>query len=154
MPLEWYPYSGRYPMLSVPVIIGDTDLAYNGQTGQFSPNAWTVANITAANPSGFGPTTRQEPLTFTVSDNYITPKIVLRYAVSDNTMIYGSWTESKKPGGFSTIGTGAFGFDPNGDGNPDEVKFKPEVMEVWELGWKSVLMNGQLRVNGAFFFED
>ena len=69
-------------------------------------------------------------------------------------MIYGSWTESKKPGGFSTIGTGAFGFDPNGDGNPDEVQFSPEVMEVWELGWKSILMNGQLRLNGAVFFED
>ena len=27
-------------------------------------------------------------------------------------------------------------------------------MEVFELGWKSVLMNGQLRVNGAVFFED
>jgi len=154
VPLEWTPYSGRYPMLSVPVVIGDYSLAFNGQTGQFAPNAWVTANVTAANPSGFGPTTRQEPLTFTVSDNYVTPKIVLRYALSDDIMVYGSWTESKKPGGFSTIGTGAFGFDPNGDGKPDEVKFSPEVMEVFELGWKSVLMNGQLRVNGAVFFED
>ena len=152
VPLEWYPYSGRYPMLSVPVVIGDYTLA-TGQTGTM-PNAWVNANVTAANPTGMGPTTRQEPLTFTVSDNYVTPKIVLRYAVTDDVMVYGSWTESKKPGGFSTIGTGAFGFDPNGDGNPDEVQFKPEIMAVWELGWKSMLLDGQLRVNGAVFFED
>jgi len=152
VPIEWPYYSGRYPMLWSPVVIGDYTLA-TGQTGTM-PNAWVVANVTDANPSGMGPTTRQEPLTFAVSDNYVTPKIVLRYAVTDDTMIYGSWAEAKKPGGFSTIGTGAFGFDPNGDGNPDEVQFKPEEMVVWELGWKSMLLDGQLRVNGAVFFED
>jgi len=69
-------------------------------------------------------------------------------------MIYGSYAEAKKPGGFSTLGTGAFGFDPNGDGNPDEVIYKPEAMKVWEIGFKTMLQDSRLRLNGAVFFED
>ena len=154
VPLEWPPYSGTYPMVSVPVVIGDTALAFNGGTNQMEPNMWTNANVTPSNPSGMGPTTRQEYLTFAVSDNYIVPKLVLAYEASDDIMIYGSWTESKKPGGFSTLGSGAFGFDPNGDGLPLEVQFDPEIMTVWELGFKSFWNEGALRVNGALFFED
>ena len=52
------------------------------------------------------------------------------------------------------MGTGAFGFDPDGDGNPTETIYKPEAMKVYELGWKSILQDSRLRLNGAVFFED
>jgi len=87
-------------------------------------------------------------------DNYITPKLVMRYELSDAVMIYGSYAEAKKPGGFSTLGTGAFGFDPDGDGEPTEVIYQPEAMAVWEIGFKTRLADNSLRLNGALFFED
>ena len=141
------------PLLYLPVVIGcdtQTVIGFDPATGPiYDKCSWW-----AATPTRFAPTTRQEPITFTVADNYVTPKLVLRYAVTDDVMIYGSYAEAKKPGGFSTLGTGAFGFDPNGDGNPDEVIYKPEAMKVWEIGFKTMLQDSRLRLNGAVFFED
>jgi outer membrane receptor protein involved in Fe transport len=74
--------------------------------------------------------------------------------VADNVLVFGSWAEARKPGGFSTLAIGAFSLDPNADGNPEEILFDEEVMEVFELGFKSVLRNGSLRLNGALFYED
>ena len=140
------------PLLYLPVVVGCSTMTttYEPGVGLVStPCSWW-----AATPTRFAPTTRQEPITFTVADNYVTPKLVLRYAVTDDVMIYGSYAEAKKPGGFSTLGTGAFGFDPNGDGIPDEVIYKPEAMKVWEIGFKTMLKDSRLRLNGAVFFED
>ena len=141
------------PLLYLPVVVGcdtQTVIGFDPATGPiYDKCSWW-----AATPTRFAPTTRQEPITFTVADNYVTPKLVLRYAVTDDVMIYGSYAEAKKPGGFSTLGTGAFGFDPNGDGNPDEVIYKPEAMKVWEIGFKTMLKGSRLRLNGAVFFED
>ena len=135
-----------------PVVIGcDT------MTTSYTPGVGVVVTPCswwAATPTRFAPTTRQEPLTYSMHDNYITPKLVMRYELTDDVMLYGSYSEAKKPGGFSTLGTGAFGFDPDGDGEPTEVIYKPEVMEVWEIGFKTRLADGRLRLNGAFFFED
>jgi outer membrane receptor protein involved in Fe transport len=135
-----------------PVVIGcDT------MTTSYTPGVGVVVTPCswwAATPTRFAPTTRQEPLTYSMHDNYITPKLVVRYELTDDAMLYGSYSEAKKPGGFSTLGTGAFGFDPDGDGEPTEVIYKPEAMEVWEIGFKTRLADGRMRFNGAFFFED
>ena len=135
-----------------PVVIG-----CDSMTTSYTPGVGVVVTPCswwAATPTRFAPTTRQEPLTYSMHDNYITPKLVMRYELTDDVMLYGSYSEAKKPGGFSTLGTGAFGFDPDGDGQPTEVIYKPEAMEVWEIGFKTRLADGRLRLNSAFFFED
>jgi outer membrane receptor protein involved in Fe transport len=135
-----------------PVVIG-----CDSMTTSYTPGVGVVVTPCswwAATPTRFAPTTRQEPLTYSMHDNYITPKLVMRYELTDDAMLYGSFAEAKKPGGFSTLGTGAFGFDPDGDGQPTEVIYKPEAMEVWEIGFKTRLADGRLRLNSAFFFED
>ena len=92
--------------------------------------------------------------TFRTGGQYISPKLTVSYQMADNILLFGSWSEARKPGGFSTLAVGAFSLDPNADGNPEEILFEEEVMEVTELGFKSVLRDGSLRVNGAIFFED
>ena len=92
--------------------------------------------------------------TFRTGGQYISPKLTVSYQMADNILLFGSWAEARKPGGFSTLAVGAFSLDPNADGNPEEILFEEEVMEVTELGFKSVLRDGSLRVNGAIFFED
>ena len=135
-----------------PVVVGcDT------MTTSYTPGVGVVVTPCswwAATPTRFAPSTRQVPITFSEHDNYITPKLVMRYELTDNVMIYGSYAEAKKPGGFSTLGTGAFGFDPDGDGEPTEVIYSPEAMNVWEIGFKTRLADNRMRLNGAFFFED
>ena len=106
-------------------------------------------------PNGFGtPGNFSTPLSFSRSDSYVTPKVGLQWNQSDDTMWYFSWAVAKKPGGFSTLGFGGFGADANGNGEPDEIEFDPEEMQVWEVGMKRTLMDGRLRFNGAYFFQD
>ena len=106
-------------------------------------------------PNGFGtPGNFSTPLSFSRSDSYVTPKVGVQWTPSDTTMMYFSWAVAKKPGGFSTLGFGGFGADANGNGEPDEIEFEPEEMQVWEIGMKRTLMDGRLRFNGAYFFQD
>ncbi|MXW44808.1 MAG: TonB-dependent receptor [Gammaproteobacteria bacterium] len=106
-------------------------------------------------PNGFGtPGNFATPLSFSRSDSYVTPKVSLQWDQSDDAMWYFSWAAAKKPGGFSTLGFGGFGADANGNGEPDEIEFEPEEMQVWELGMKRTMLDGRLRFNGAYFFQD
>ena len=106
-------------------------------------------------PNGFGsPGNFATPISFSRSDSYVTPKLGVQWNQSDDTMWYFSWAVAKKPGGFSTLGFGGFGGDANGNGEPDEIEFDPEEMQVWEVGMKRTLLDGRLRFNGAYFFQD
>ena len=102
---------------------------------------------------GYAPLPMKEGI-FRKGGDYISPKLTVSYDVSDSILLFGSWAEARKPGGFSTLGIGAFSLDPNADGNPEENMFEEEVMEVYEIGFKSVLSDGALRLNGALFYED
>ena len=94
------------------------------------------------------------PITFSRSESYVTPKVGLQWNRSDTTMMYFSWAVARKPGGFSTLGIGGFGADANGNGEPDEIEFESEEMQVWELGMKRTILDGRIRFNGAYFFQD
>ena len=106
-------------------------------------------------PNSFGTAGNEStPITFSRSDSYVTPKVGLQWTPSDTTMMYFSWAVAKKPGGFSTLGIGGFGADADGNGEPNEIEFDPEEMQVWELGMKRTVLDGRLRFNGAYFFQD
>ncbi len=102
---------------------------------------------------GYAPLPMKEGI-FRKGGDYISPKLTVSYDVSDSILLFGSWAEARKPGGFSTLSIGAFSLDPNADGNPEENMFEEEIMEVYEIGFKSVLSDGALRLNGALFYED
>ncbi len=82
-------------------------------------------------------------------ETMFTPKMTGTYTVSDDLMFYGSAASSKKPGGISTVTGGGFNiFDP------DDNRFEAEEMMVYELGIKSLLMDGRLQLNGDIFLQD
>ena len=81
-------------------------------------------------------------------DSYVAPKLVLRYRPSDDQTWYGSVSRGVKPGGISSL-VGPQGFD-----NPDVYRFEAEEITVYEIGWKTNWMDGRLRFNGAFFYQD
>lgn len=80
------------------------------------------------------------------SDDKIDTSISLNYAASDDVNIYASYSTGFKAGGFSQrIGPGP------GIPAPD---FFREDVTAYELGFKSVLADNTLRLNGAVFFSD
>jgi iron complex outermembrane receptor protein len=74
----------------------------------------------------------------------VSPKLGLDYRMSDDVMLYGSWSTGFRGGGF--------GPRPS---SPVQVEaFGVEEAETWEFGIKSDWLDNQLRLNGAVFYTD
>ena len=74
----------------------------------------------------------------------ISPRLVADFAVNDDVLLYASYSEGYKSGGFNT----------SVDAGLNVVSFEPEEMTAYEVGFKSTLMDGRLRLNGAAFLND
>lgn len=77
-------------------------------------------------------------------DNWskVTPRVVLDWRVTDDVMLYASYSEGYKAGGFNSAG---------------EIlapSFDPEEVTNYELGMKSTWFDNTLRVNAAVFSYD
>ncbi|MCP4000846.1 MAG: TonB-dependent receptor [Gammaproteobacteria bacterium] len=88
------------------------------------------------------------------TDRFWAPKATVEYFWNDDVMTYFSWSRGIKPGGFSLLTSGAFGLDANLDGNYDEIDYDSERLDVWEIGAKTTLFDGRVRLNGAAFYQD
>ena len=71
----------------------------------------------------------------------VTPKLGLDYRVSDDVMVYGSVTKGFKSGGFNLTAPVPGGFDE-------------EELWAYEVGLKSDLADGKVRLNLAAFYYD
>jgi iron complex outermembrane receptor protein len=90
---------------------------------------------------------RPEFETLDFEDDWSEPtgKLGFTYDFSDETMIFGSWSQGFKSGGFFGRQATFDGFDPTYD---------PEYVENWELGMKSTWMDGRMIFNPTIFFND
>ena len=74
-----------------------------------------------------------------------TPMANIAYNVNDDTMVYATYSEGFRSGGYvQRI------FPPR----PDVVEFDPEYVKSYELGFKFNNSDGSLSLNGATFFMD
>lgn len=97
---------------------------------------------------GFG-TPPSTYVTFERNDSYVTPRFSTDYRITDNAMVFASYSQARKPGGFSTVTIGAFGLNSRPD-----VEFDPEKLKQYEIGFKSSWLDRRLIVNGAAFYID
>lgn len=74
-------------------------------------------------------------------------KISLDYKIADDVMIYGSYSRGFKSGSFDIRAQGAF----NGTGN---TPVRPEVLDAYEIGFKSRLLDRMLQLNVTAFRYD
>lgn len=83
---------------------------------------------------------------FTANNKWteFTPSFALRYQPTDDIMVWGSYSEGFKSGGF-------FGRQANFD---LDASFEPEYVENFEIGVKTTLMGGRLTLNPTVFFSD
>ncbi len=72
------------------------------------------------------------------------PKVGLQWVINDTSQAYASWSKGFKSGGYNNEGD-----EPAAVGPYDE-----ETVEAWEIGLKSDLLDGKLRMNLAAFFND
>lgn len=76
-----------------------------------------------------------------------TPRVSVTYEPSDAWTLYASWSKGFKSGGFDMRGD-AFLYAPTVNG------YEPETVEAQELGVKTSLLDGRLRLNAAVFKSD
>jgi iron complex outermembrane recepter protein len=69
-------------------------------------------------------------------DSDVTPSINVQYDLGDNTMLYASFSQGFKSGGFD--------FESGED-------FEEETVDAWEVGFKSTLADGAVELNAALF---
>lgn len=131
--------------------------SYPGYTGD--EPGWNAQSATGFDgyswwAYGYQPMDSYQASPKTRTDRYWTPKLTAEYYWDRDIMTYMSWARGVKPGGYSLLTIGAFGLDPNLDGNFDEAEFEPEQLDVWEIGAKTTLFDGRVRFNGTVFFQD
>jgi iron complex outermembrane receptor protein len=68
-----------------------------------------------------------------------TPRFVAKYSVSDNTMLYASYSKGFKSGGYNTLSIGE--------------AWQPERVANSEVGFKSTLLDGRLHVSADAFIS-
>lgn len=78
--------------------------------------------------------------TETESWDDVSPRFVLSYTPDDNSLYYGSITKGFKSGGWNAF-----------DGSP---AFEPEEVISFEVGFKTDLADGKVRLNGSVFAYD
>lgn len=76
--------------------------------------------------------------------NHFIPRIALFYDLSPDTLVYASYTEGFKSGGWNARSFAAAGF----------VAFNPEFVESYELGIKTDFWDGRGRLNATLFRAD
>ena len=107
-------------------------------------NATSTA-FTAFGPFPGGPAAKPVPLTSESSDTL--PEVGFEWDAYDDVMLYAKYAEAFKAGGFV--------MSPAPGGNlPNQFTYRPERAEGLELGLKSILAGGQLRLNLAFYDVD
>lgn len=76
----------------------------------------------------------------------VTPKIGVDYKLNDDAMVYAFWTKGFRSGGVNFRNSKPELYSPG----PTEA----EGQDTYEFGVKSDLLDGTLRLNGAYFFTD
>jgi outer membrane receptor protein involved in Fe transport len=74
-------------------------------------------------------------------------KFNLQWNISDTAMVYGTWSEGYRPGGFNR--NGGSSANPEGPFVPDF--YESDEVTNLEFGWKTSLLDDTLRFNGAVY---
>jgi len=115
-------------------LAGSSNFANRGVDGDFGRNVDEI--LGGASPADFQDTIA---------------KFNLQYQLSDDALLYGTLSEGYRPGGFNRNG-GASQVPGVGPFVPDFYE-SDEVTNI-EFGWKTTLLDGTLRFNGAAYFVE
>jgi len=114
--------------------------------GRFSHEKKRVAVVAPA--PGYIPLNFLFPYSDTVKFSKFTPKVTLSYD-SDAGLIYATYSRGFKSGGFDFA---ASKINPL-TGGP-VATLRPEVLDMFEVGWKASLFDRKIRLNASAFYYD
>ena len=83
----------------------------------------------------------------------VTPKLGISYRTETGALAYFTYARGFKSGGFDGR-IGYNGASDDGAVNTQARPYDPEVADTYEVGWKSVLADGRVRLSAAAFLND
>ena len=83
----------------------------------------------------------------------VTPKLGVSYRAENGGLAYFTYARGFKSGGFDGR-IGYNGASDDGAVNTQARPYDPEVADTYEIGWKSILADGRVRLGAAAFFND
>jgi len=84
-------------------------------------------------------------------DDVLNPSLILEYDLNDDVMLYASYKESFRAGGFNAA---AVGQRLPGETFGNDFNFGREDITAYEGGFKGTFLDGNLRLNAAGFYSD
>ena len=84
-------------------------------------------------------------------DDEVAGRLALNWQAGDNTLLYASFNRGVKGGGFNAP---VFPLAPPLEYTDEFMSFDPEELDAYEVGFKSTLNDGLLRLNGAAYYYD
>nr|WP_277345649.1 TonB-dependent receptor [Pseudomaricurvus alkylphenolicus] len=123
------------------------------EPGDADPENYAFQPFLDAMWGGFG-TQRHDLRGFSRKTDNLTPALNIEWDVAEDAMLYFSYSEGYKSGGFN--GAASVGVvDTDGDGigeTPlDDFEYEDEEVKTFEIGGKFVLANRSMRLNWALF---
>ena len=73
--------------------------------------------------------------------NEPTYRVILSHRFNDQVMVFGSYSRGFKAGNFNAVG-------------PFDLPTEPEIVDTFEIGFKSDLFDRRLRLNGAIYYNE
>ncbi len=87
-------------------------------------------------------------------DDNLSPEVAVNWHVTDQVSVYASYKEGFKSGGIDTSALPTATLSPLNPAFPDFLIFKSEEAEGYEVGMKSNLLGGAMRLNATAFTYD
>ncbi len=102
-------------------------------------------------PMGFAAARTTQQVAYPVlKEDYITPKVTLQWTPNRDMNVYASYSEARKPGGYSTVTIGGSGAPANGA----DILFESEKLKAYEIGAKWRSATGRMQLTGSVFKTD
>jgi len=88
----------------------------------------------------------------TIEEDFFTAKLGIDYSLSEGTLLYASYNRGVKAGGFNApLDATLFAY---GALAPEQMNFDSETLNAYEVGFKTTLLDGLARLNGAAYYYD
>lgn len=118
-------------------------IRYTDDEREFTPNAFILErDRLSLIPAGVP---LLPPVPSNINSTETTPMVNLSHAFTDDFMVYATYSEGYKGGGFT---------QRVAEPNPIVPSFDPEFVTAYEIGSKFSGLDNRLRINGAVFFTD
>jgi len=113
----------------------------------FAFSAPALSNLPAGNPAaaGFGALALPQEFDDTFEDSEFIYTVKLDYDLTDDLLVYGSFAHGYKAGGFN--------LDPSAAIGGTDPRFNSEEVDTFEVGLKSTLADGRIRLNVTGFYS-